>query len=62
MNYQRLSWCVSSTVSLRMHPTLAGALVGRLISLPGAFAIQSYVGIIGTGLPFGALVGWAAKA
>src|SRR5215831_13301866 len=32
---------------------LAGALVGLLISLPDAFALHSYVGIIGTGLIFG---------
>jgi hypothetical protein len=53
---------LSANVSLRMHPALAGALVGLLISLPDAFALQSYVGIIGTGLIFGALGGWAAKA
>lgn len=48
---------LSANVSLPMHPTLAGALVGLLISLPDAFALHSYVGIIGTGLIFGALGG-----
>jgi hypothetical protein len=52
---------LSANVSLRMHPALAGALVGLLISLPDALALQSYAGIIGTGLIFGALGGWAAK-
>jgi len=45
-----------------MHPALGGALVGLLVSLPDAFIAKSYVGIIGTGLLFGALAGWAAKA
>jgi hypothetical protein len=53
---------LSACVALPMHPALAGALVGVLISLPDAFALHSYVGIIGTGLIFGALGGWAAKA
>jgi hypothetical protein len=53
---------LAANVSLRMHPALAGAIVGLLISLPDAFALKSYVGIIGTGLIFGALAGWAAKA
>lgn len=48
-------------VSLRIHPVLAGALVGLLISLPDAFGLKAYVGILGTGLIFGALAGWAAK-
>jgi len=53
---------LGANVSLPMHPALAGALVGLLISLPDAFALHSYVGILGTGLIFGALAGWAAKA
>jgi hypothetical protein len=53
---------LGANVSLPMHPALAGALVGLLISLPDAFIARSYLGIIGTGLVFGALVGWAAKA
>src|SRR5260370_14231294 len=52
---------LAANVSLRIHPVLTGALVGLLISLPDAFAMKSYVGILGTGLIFGALAGWAAK-
>ena len=48
-------------ISLRIHPVLAGAVVGVLVSLPDAFAMKSYAGILGTGLIFGALSGWAAK-
>jgi hypothetical protein len=52
---------LAANVSLRVHPALAGAIVGLLISLPDAFALKSYVGILGTGLLFGALAGWAAQ-
>ncbi len=52
---------LAANVSLRMHPALSGAFVGLLVSLPDAFAMKSYVGILGTGLVFGALAGWAAK-
>ncbi len=52
---------LGANVSLSMHPVLAGALTGLLISLPDAFALKAYAGILGTGLLFGALVGWAAK-
>jgi hypothetical protein len=52
---------LAANVSLRMPPILAGALVGLLISLPDAFALRAYLGILGTGLLFGALAGWAAK-
>src|SRR5438876_686655 len=48
-------------VALRIHPAISGALVGLLISFPDAFAMKSYAGILGTGLIFGALAGWAAK-
>ena len=51
---------LGANVSLRMHPVLAGALAGLLISLPDAFALKSYAGVLGTGLIFGALAGWAA--
>lgn len=44
---------------LKLHPALAGAIVGLLISLPDAFALKSYAGILGTGLVFGAMAGWA---
>ena|SRR5271157_2945406 len=52
---------LAANVSLRVHPAISGALVGLLISLPDAFAVKSYAGILGTGLVFGALAGWAAK-
>ncbi|HEX8800257.1 MAG TPA: hypothetical protein VF772_16690 [Terriglobales bacterium] len=38
--------------------TLAGALAGLLISLPDAFSLDSYVGVPGTGIVFGAIAGW----
>ena len=41
---------------------VAGALVGLLISIPDAIITKSYVPIIITGLIFGALAGWAARA
>ena len=44
-------------VSLRIHPAMSGALVGLLISLPDAFAMKSYAGILGTGLIFSVLAG-----
>src|SRR5712691_4550172 len=44
---------LGANVSLRMHPVLSGALVGLLISLPDAFALKSYLGILGTGVIFG---------
>lgn len=45
------------------HPrrTTAGALVGLLVSLPDALGLNPYVGILGTGLLFGALTGWVTK-
>jgi len=49
------------SVSLGMDRVLSGALAGLLISLPDAFALHSYTGVLGTGLVFGALAGWAAK-
>lgn len=51
---------LGANVSLGMYPVLAGAIVGVLVSLPDAFALQSYLGVIGTGIVFGALAGWAA--
>jgi hypothetical protein len=52
---------LAATVTLQLHPILAGAIVGLLISLPDAFGLHSYAGVLGTGLLFGALTGWAAK-
>jgi len=51
---------LAANVSFRLHPALSGAIVGLLISLPDALAQKSYLGILGTGLIFGALTGWAA--
>jgi hypothetical protein len=31
-------------------------------SLPNAFALNAYAGVLGTGLTFSGLAGWAAKA
>jgi hypothetical protein len=53
---------LAGCVSLGIHPVLAGALVGLLISLPDAFGLKAYVGILGTGILFGALTGLAVKA
>jgi hypothetical protein len=52
---------LAATVTLPLHPILAGAIVGLLISLPDAFGLNSYVGVLGTGLLFGALTAWAVK-
>jgi hypothetical protein len=52
---------LAANVSLRVHPVVAGAIVGVLISLPDAFALKAYPGILGTGLLFGALTGLVAK-
>jgi hypothetical protein len=52
---------LAATVTLPLHPILAGAIVGLLVSLPDAFGLNSYVGVLGTGLLFGALTAWAVK-
>ena len=52
---------LAANVGFRVHPAVAGAIVGILISLPDAFALKSYPGILGTGLLFGALTGFATK-
>ncbi len=53
---------LAANVTFRLHPAVTGAIVGLLISLPEAIAMQSYPGILGTGLVFGALTGLAVKA
>jgi hypothetical protein len=53
---------IAANVSLPMHPVLAGVLVGLLISIPDAIVTKAYLPIIITGLIFGALSGWAARA
>jgi hypothetical protein len=52
---------LAATVTLPLHPILAGAIVGLLISLPDALGLNSYVGVLGTGLLFGGLTAWAVK-
>ena len=51
----------AANVSLRMPAVVAGGLVGLLISLPDAFALKAYAGVLGTGVIFGALTGWIAS-
>ena len=48
-------------LSLGIDRLLAGALAGLLISLPDAFSRHSYVGVLGTGVVFGAIAGWAGN-
>lgn len=52
---------LGANLSLPVHPVLAGALAGLLISLPDAFGLKAYVGVLGTGVVFGALTGLAVK-
>lgn len=52
---------LAANISLRIHPVVAGAIVGLLVSLPDAFALKSYGGVLGTGLIFGGLTGWITK-
>lgn len=47
--------------TFKMDPILAGVLVGILVSLPDAFLLKAYGGIIGTGILFGAISGWIVK-
>jgi len=53
---------IASNIILPMHSALTGALVGLLISIPDAIVTKAYVPIIVTGLIFGALSRWAARA
>jgi hypothetical protein len=50
-----------ANVPFPMPRVLSGALTGLLISLPDAFALKAYGGVLGTGLVFGAIVGWASE-
>jgi hypothetical protein len=52
---------LGANVTLPFHPIVSGILVGILVSLPDAFGLKAYAGIIGSGIVFGALVGLAAK-
>jgi len=51
---------LAANISLRTPAVLGGVLVGLLISLPDAFALRSYPGVLGTGVIFGGLAGWMA--
>jgi hypothetical protein len=53
---------LAANTSLPIHPAISGALIGLLVSLPDAFGLKSYGGILGTGLLFGAIAGWLARA
>jgi hypothetical protein len=53
---------IAANVTLPMHPVLTGALIGLLISIPDAIVTKAYAPIIVTGLIFGALSAWAARA
>ena len=52
---------LGANTNLPIHPAVSGALIGLLISLPDAFALKAYAGILGTGVVFGALTGIATK-
>jgi hypothetical protein len=52
---------LGANVSLGMDQIVAGAVAGLLISLPDAFGLHSYIGVVGTGIVFGAIAGWAGK-
>ena len=53
---------LGANVELPLHPVISGVLVGILVSLPDAFGLKAYGGIIGSGVVFGALVGLAVMA
>ena len=53
---------LGANVSLGIDRVISGAVAGLLISLPDAFALHAYLGVLGTGLVFGAPGGWAASA
>jgi hypothetical protein len=50
---------LGANVKLPWHPVWTGILVGILVSLPDAFGLRNYGGILGTGVLFGALTGLA---
>jgi hypothetical protein len=52
---------LGANVVLPWHPVITGVLVGILVSLPDAFGMQVYGGIIGSGIVFGAIVRLAVK-
>ena len=52
---------LAANVSLGINQIWAGAIAGLLISLPDAFALHSYIGVLGTGVVFGGIAGWVSK-
>jgi hypothetical protein len=52
---------LGANVSLPWHPVITGVLAGILVSLPDAFGLKTYGGILGSGVVFGALAGIALK-
>ena len=52
---------LATNLDLPVPPVIAGAIAGLLISLPDAFGLHAYAGVLGTGLLFGALAGWARR-
>jgi len=52
---------LAANVRLGAPGAIAGGLAGLLISLPDAFALNSYAGVLGTGVFFGAFAGWAGE-
>jgi hypothetical protein len=38
---------LAASVTLPVHPVLAGAIVGLVVSLPDAFGLNSYFGVLG---------------
>lgn len=59
--FSRFAIGLAANVNLPMNPILTGAPVGLLISLPDAFGLKAYEGILGTGIIFGAIAGWVTK-
>jgi hypothetical protein len=53
---------LATNVSLPFHFAASGAIVGLLVGIPDAIITKAYAPILVTGVIFGALVGWAAKA
>ncbi|TMB97606.1 MAG: hypothetical protein E6J42_07450 [Chloroflexi bacterium] len=49
----------AATVRLPLSPIWAGIVVGLLTSAPDAIITKSYAPILGTGVLFGAVCGWA---
>jgi len=52
---------LGANVSLGMNRIVAGALTGSLIRFPDAFSLRSYIGVLASGIVFGAIAGWPAR-